>query len=216
MVQSWTTLAALLALCMALPVLAQSVALSGMMGQRALLVVDGQPPKSVAPGEQHMGVKLLSSGDGEAVVEIAGRRYTLRLGEAPVSVGSRRDEGNGSRIVLSVGSGGHFVTGGQINGRQARLMVDTGASVVVLSAATATDIGLDYQRGTRLRMATANGTVNAWSLRLDSVRIGDVTVFGVDAVVSPEPMPYVLLGNSYLSRFQMTRDNEQLLLTRRF
>ena len=199
-----------------LPALGQSVALGGLMGERALLVVDGKPPRSVAPGEQHLGVKLLSTGNGEAVVEIAGRRHTLRLGEAPVSVGAQRDDGKGSRIVLSASSGGHFVTGGQINGKQVRLLVDTGASMVALSAAVATELGIDYQRGTRVRLGTANGTISAWNVKLDSVRIGEVTVFGIDAVVLPEAMPYVLLGNSYLGRFQMTRDNDQLLLSRRY
>ena len=53
-------------------------------------------------------------------------------------------------------------------------------------------------------------------MKLASVRIGDVEVYDVDAVVSPQPMPYVLLGNSFLTRFQMKRDNDQMVLERRF
>lgn len=193
-----------------------SVALSGMMGQRALLVVDGKAPKSVAPGESHLGVKVVSVGDGQAVVEIGGKRHSVRLGEAPVSVGSSRHEGGGTRIVLTAGSGGHFIASGQINGQTARLMVDTGASLVVISAREAEQIGIPYKNGQQARMSTANGVVTGWLLKLDSVRVGDVTVFGVDAVVSPEPMPFVLLGNSFLGRFQMNRENDQLTLNRRF
>jgi aspartyl protease family protein len=48
------------------------------------------------------------------------------------------------------------------------------------------------------------------------VRVGDVMVSGVDAVVTPVGMPYVLLGNSFLSRFQMNRNNDQMVLERRF
>ena len=47
---------------------------------------------------------------------------------------------------------------------------------------------------------------------LTSVRIGDVQVYNVDAVVSPAPMPYVLLGNSFLDRFQMQRENDVMTL----
>ena len=65
-------------------------------------------------------------------------------------------------------------------------------------------------------MSTANGVVAAWKVRLDSVRIGDVEVHGVDAVVAPHAMPYILLGNSFLTRFQMRRDNDQLVLERRY
>ncbi len=198
------------------PSFGQSVALAGLMGQRALLVVDGQAPKSVSPGESHLGVKLVSVGDGQAVVEIKDKRHSLRLGEAPLSVGTSRDEGKGARIVLKAGSGGHFITEGQINGKSARLMVDTGASLVALSAAEAEQLGLDYKKGQRASMSTANGVVMGWILKLDSVRIGDITVHGVDAVVTPQSMPYILLGNSFLGRFQMNKENDQLTLSRRF
>ncbi len=201
---------------LATPSLAQTVALSGLMGQRALLVVDGTSPKGVAPGESHLGVKLVSVGEGHAVVDIAGKRQTLRLGEAPVSLGSRSGEAENSRIVLTASGGGHFVASGQINGQTARMLIDTGASVVVISAATATQLSLNFRNEPQLRISTANGSVLAWQLRLDSIRLGGVTVFGVDSVISPEPMPYVLLGNSFLGRFQMTRENDQLTLSRRF
>ena len=36
------------------------------------------------------------------------------------------------------------------------------------------------------------------------------------AVVLPQPMPYVLLGNTFLNRFQMQRTNDQLTLDKRF
>ena len=64
-------------------------------------------------------------------------------------------------------------------------------------------------------MNTANGVAQGWRLKLDSVRIGDVEVFGVEAIVTPQAMPYVLLGNSFLTSFQMTRNNEQMVLEKR-
>jgi aspartyl protease family protein len=48
------------------------------------------------------------------------------------------------------------------------------------------------------------------------VKVGDVMVRNVEAVVTPQSMPYVLLGNSFLTRFQMQRSNDQLTLDRRF
>jgi aspartyl protease family protein len=63
---------------------------------------------------------------------------------------------------------------------------------------------------------TANGLAQGWRVKLASVRIGDVEVYEVDAVVTPQGMPFVLLGNSYLNRFQMRRDNDQMVLERRY
>jgi aspartyl protease family protein len=48
------------------------------------------------------------------------------------------------------------------------------------------------------------------------VRVGDVEAYEVDAVVVPHSMPHMLLGNSFLNRFQMKRDNDQMVLERRY
>lgn len=212
------TIAALLAaLATAAAAQTQSVALQGMLGNRALLIVGNAAPKSVAPGETHMGVKVISTLGDQAVVEIDGRRHTLRVGDAPASVGGAGGAApRGSRIVITAGSRGHFLTQGSINGRAVQFLVDTGASGVGLSTADAERIGLNYRNGMPIRISTANGVVPGWIIRLDSVRIGDVEVHGVEASVSPGAMPYVLLGNSFLTRFQMRRENDVLTLERRY
>jgi aspartyl protease family protein len=94
--------------------------------------------------------------------------------------------------------------------------VDTGASVVSLSADDARRMGIDYTRGEPVQMSTANGVIPAWRLTLASVKVGEVMVYNVDSVVSSGAMPFVLLGNSFLSRFQMTRSNDQMVLEKRF
>lgn len=196
---------------------AQTVVLSGVLGGKALLVVDGAPPKSVAAGETHRGVKLLSAQGNQAEVEINGKRQTLRLGDGPVSAEpSATEAGDRRRIVLHAGSNGHFRTPGQINGKTVNFIVDTGASVVSMSITDADAIGLPYKSGQTVQVSTANGVTVGWRTRLATVRLGSVDVYDVEALVTPAPMPYVLLGNSYLTRFQMTRMNDQLVLEQRY
>lgn len=197
---------------------AQAVALSGMLGDKALIIVDGGAPKSVAPGASHQGVKVVSTQGDAAVIEIAGRRHTMRVGDAPARVGdsSSKDNSGGNKIVLTAGSGGHFLAQGQINGRAVQLLVDTGATLVSMSASDAERMGLAYKSGEPVRMSTANGVTPGWRVKLSTVRVGDVTAHEVDAIVSMGAMPYVLLGNSFLSRFQMTRTNDQMVLEKRY
>lgn len=194
---------------------AQSVALQGMLGSRALLLIDGGAPRSLAVGDSAQGVKLVSVGADSAVVEIAGKRVALRLGESPASLGERGQASSG-RISLPADGGGHFMGSGSINGRPVQFLVDTGASTVALSVADAERIGLAFREGPSVRIGTANGLAQGWRVKLASVRIGDVEVYDVDAVVTPQGMPFVLLGNSYLNRFQMRRDNDQMVLERRY
>ena len=210
-----------LALGLALPfltsaALAQSVALSGMLGNKALLMVGTSAPHSVAPGDTYQGVKVVSTSGDQAVVEIQGRRQTLRVGDAPVSFGGRGGKVSSGTITIAASSDGHFSTPGSINGRPVQFMVDTGASVIGMSVSEAERVGLNYKAGQVVRMGTANGVTQGWRVRLDSVRVGDVEVSGVDAVVMPQPMTYVLLGNSFLARFQMQRDNDMMTLQRRY
>ena len=110
--------------------MAQSVALQGMLGSKALLIVDGSAPKTVGVGETHLGVKVLATSGDQATLEINGKRHTLRVGDAPASVGKGSASPRGSKIVLTAGSGGHFLTQGAINGRAVQFMVDTGATSV--------------------------------------------------------------------------------------
>ncbi|WP_418145782.1 TIGR02281 family clan AA aspartic protease [Variovorax paradoxus] len=194
---------------------AGSVMLTGTIGSRAILIVNGAPPKTVAVGETFQGVKLVSLQAEQAVVELDGKRVNLRM-DTPVSIGGGGGTGGGSRIVLPADSRGHFMTQGAINGRPVTFMLDTGATSIALSADDAQRIGLDYSKGQRIQMSTANGVSSGYKLRLQSVRVGDVEVYDIDAIVSPQPMPFVLLGNSFINRFSMRRDADQMVLEKRY
>lgn len=196
--------------------MAQSVAMTGSMGSKALLVIDGGAPRALAAGESAQGVKVVKVTSSDALVEIAGKRQTVMLGAAPVSLGGAGGGANGSQILLTAGQGGHFYANGSINGRNVNFLVDTGATTIALGQAEAERIGLAYLHGRRIPVGTANGTTVGYLVKLDSVRINDVEIYNVDAIVQPAPMPYVLLGNSFLGRFQMKRENDLLTLDKRF
>jgi len=195
---------------------AQSVALSGVSDSKALLTVDSGAPRFLSPGQTHQGVKLVSVDGQTATVEIDGKKQTLRVGEAPVSLGgSGAPNGGGSRIVLTADGRGHFMPQGQINGRSVQFMVDTGATVVAIGEPEARRINIPYKKGRQVMMNTANGTAIGWEVKLDSLRLGDMVSYNITAVITPQAMPFVLLGNSYLTRFQMSRTNDQMTLEKR-
>ena len=193
----------------------QRVALSGVMGSKGLLVFDGAAPKLLAAGESHAGVKLISVSGDQAVLEIGGKRANLRVGDAPVSLGGGASAVVGNKITLPMGSGGHFMANGTINGRAIQFMVDTGATTIALGVNDAQRMGIDYQKGQPVRMSTANGTAQGWRVVLNSVRVGEVEIYDVEAVVGPN-MPFALLGNSFLSRFSMNRTSDVMVLERRY
>jgi aspartyl protease family protein len=148
-------------------------------------------------------------------VEAGGKSHTLRLGGAAVVAGDPGGSSSGSRIVLPVGSGGHYAGLATINGHPTQFVIDTGATTVAMSADMANALGLDPKSSTIAAAMTANGAVAVRTLTLDSIRVGDVTVYNVQAMVMPQAMPVVLLGNSFLSHFQMHNDSNSLVLEKK-
>ena len=104
--------------------------------------------------------------------------------------------------MVSADLRGHFVVHPTLDGKRVRMLVDTGASFVALSHEDARLAGIsvsprDYTR----RVATANGIVEAAPVRLAEVKIGDISVRSVEALVLPPgKLGTSLLGMSFLKR----------------
>ncbi|MPN07317.1 hypothetical protein SDC9_154583 [bioreactor metagenome] len=124
-------------------------------------------------------------------------------------------QGGRQRLVLKADARGHFMNAGLINGKVMQYMIDTGATMVAFSQAEARRMGVSFENGKPVMIGTGNGNVKAHRIVLESVRAGDIELRNVDAVVVPQPMPYVLLGNSFLNAFQMTRTNDEMVLEKK-
>ncbi len=191
------------------------VGVIGLFPGKAVVVIDGGAPRVLAVGQKPVeGVTLISSDRESATLVIDGRKRTLRIGQhqsGPAASSSRQS------ATLTADPRGHFVVDGQINGGAVRFLVDTGATAVSLSSADATRLGIDYRKGQPGFMGTANGTVVAYRVKLDTVRVGDIVANNVDAaVLEGNPMQFVLLGMSFLNRMEMKREGQTMVLIRRF
>jgi aspartyl protease family protein len=184
---------------------------------KAVVSINGGKPRALTEGQvTPEGVKLISASSTSATFEVGGQRQTLAPGEG-AAVATTAFSAGGDRVTLAADSRGHFVTTGLVNGTSLRFLVDTGASSIVLSSADARRIGVNYLAGTRSFTQTANGTVQVYNVKLDTVRVGDITVNNVDAsVIEGDKLPIALLGMSFLNRMEMRRDNSSLTLIRRY
>ena len=206
------TLAAL-GFLLSLSASAQEVGLAGIIGSKALLMINGAPPRSVPQGSTVDGVKVVAVQGDQVIIEIGGRKRPLRVGQHAVGV---IPEGGADKLVLNADSQGHFFTTGVINGVSVRFLVDTGASMISLGASDARRMGLDFNRGQKGLSQTANGQVVVSKIQLDNVRVGSVTLHQVDAVIHQTDMPIALLGMSFLNRMEMLRDGNTMTLKKRF
>jgi aspartyl protease family protein len=206
--------AALLGLLFAFPATwAADISVVGLFPGKAVLVVDGGSPKTYAAGSAvTAGVRLLAVDRAGATLDNNGRREVLALG----SHVNRQAPAAQAGAVLQADERGHFFAQGMVNGSPLRMLVDTGASLIALPAADALRMGINYRKGQQGMVSTANGVAPAFRVRLDTVRIGDLELNQVDALVQEQGLPIALLGMSFLNRTEMRRSGDQMTLVRRY
>jgi aspartyl protease family protein len=200
--------------CLSQPAaLAVDVGLAGVMAAKAMVTINGGAPQSLGIGQAVDGVRLVSIQGDQAVFEVDGKKRPLRVGQH--AVGSASGDGGG-KVILTADGQGHFYTIGTINGVSVKFLVDTGATMISLGAGDARRLGLDGNQGERGITQTANGQAIVSRIKLDTVRVGEITLHNVDALIHQNEMPIALLGMSFLNRMEMQRDGSSMTLKKRF
>lgn len=207
-------------LCAATPLGAADIGVTALFGGKAQISVNGGKPRMLAAGETSPeGVKLISADSSAAVIEYQGKRRTLAPGAGAriASAETPSSGGAGSSVTLTADSRGHYQTLGQVNGGTVQFLVDTGATSIALSSSEARRLGINYLGGERGYTQTANGRALAYKVKLDTVKVGDITLHAVEAVVlEGDGLKIALLGMSFLNRTEMKRDGQALTLIRRY
>jgi aspartyl protease family protein len=139
-------------------------------------------------------------------------RYAMHVGVAPGPVASAvrasaqapAEAANARSLIVPRDARGHFEVDGRVDGRRLSFMIDTGASVIALTASDAARLGIHpAAREFVAEVKTANGIVRAAPLQLDMVEVGDLVVRDVAALVLPDKaLSDNLLGLSFLSRLR--------------
>jgi clan AA aspartic protease (TIGR02281 family) len=95
-----------------------------------------------------------------------------------------------------------------VNRAGATLVLDTGASFVILKDSFARKAGIDLDEGTSVRMWTANGVVDGKRGRASTIQLRSLKATGVPVIVEAASAAAYpadgLLGLSFLSRFDVT------------
>lgn len=188
----------------------------GLFSNKALVMINGGSPKSMRAGQTVNGVKLISANSNAATFVIEGKRKVLKMGQAASVGGSISSGGINSPVSLYADSRGHFFGSLKINGTSLKYLVDTGATTVALNSGDAKYAKIDYKNGRKVRMSTANGVVSAYSVMLNTLKIGTIILHNVEATVleggSP---PVVLLGMSAQNKLRIKRENSIMTLTKK-
>lgn len=194
---------------------AADISLFALFKDKAILHIDGTRRVLSIGTESPEGVRLVSTDTQaeEAVVELKGKRETLRLG----MVFSAFQGAGRESVTLFSDTNGFFHAEGAINGAAVTFLVDTGASSIAINSATARRAGIDYTKGRAGTARTASGYTRMYSIKLDTVKVGEIVLRNVEAGVIDGPQPETpLLGMSFLGALEMKREGNRMELTRRY
>lgn len=186
----------------------------GLFPGAAIVVVDGRQMMlkvgRTAPG----GVKLLSTNGTRAVLRVDGQVREFSLSRQQISGGYKKTD---KVARLPRNEDGHYYVKALVNGRPAKMVIDTGASAIGMSALHAKELGIEYKNGKPIRISTAGGKVDGFLVQLKSVSIGGLTVRNVSAAIHEGNFPRViLLGMSFLRKVKMRDENNVLYLEAKY
>lgn len=212
---------------------AQSVALQGVLGNKALVSLNQTSPGMMSVNQTSQGVTLLA---------VEGQTATFKIGVQPsfkLKVGQKGGDGKPppsvaatvahisathspanpppsvSRVTLRAGADGHYKADGLINNQQVKFLLDTGASTIAMSPNDARRLGINYLSGQKSQGRTASGTVDAYLVTLPQVSVEGITLTNIDAAVVDSNFTEndsMLLGMSFLSKLKITFDQQSMVL----
>jgi len=193
----------------------EEVVVMALFKDRAVVVIDGTQRMLTAGETSPEGVMLVAADSEAAVLDINGERSSYTLGShiggvyaAPALV----------EVQLWPNRGGMYLTSGVINGIAVDFLVDTGATLVAMNSGQAKRLGVDYRlNGKPAQVSTASGISPAFHVELETVKVGDVQLRNIGAVVIEGNYPEkVLLGMSFLGRLEMRREGNLMVLRKKF
>jgi len=194
---------------------ATDVRVVGLFKDRAVLQIDGRQCILGVGQTSPEGVRLLAADSDAAILEVDGQEIQ---GTLDGRVNTRKKTPASQEVQIWRNSMGMYATVGSINGLPVSLIVDTGATQVAMNAAAARRLGIDYRVvGTPAAITTASRVERAWSVTLETVKVGNILLRNVQGVVLEGEQPeQVLLGMSYLGRLEISNDGQVMTLHKRY
>ena len=187
------------------------IQVEALLPDTAVLKIDGQR-KTLRVGQSYGGVTLLASYSRTATLEVNGQQMIVGISR---HIGSNYQGPQEQVVTIARDAMLQYQTSASINGRSVRVLVDTGANVVAMSAVQARALGIDYSAGIPSKVETASGLISAHMITLRSVTVGGIKVENVRASVVEGDFPAtVLLGMTYLQHVKMQENNGVLSLSR--
>jgi len=185
---------------------------TSVAGNRVVININGLN-KILSRGQTSKnGVKVLSFNRNEVIVRVHGKRYLYKK-KSKKGIALEDEVTIPISNVPAYGISGYYVSG-FINGKKVGFLVDTGATDVALSLEDAKRLNIRLHKKDRIDVRLAGGIKGeGWLTTLDSVRLGDIEIKNVTAIViKSRQSSFVLLGMSFLKQLEISQSKDKMIL----
>jgi len=190
---------------------APHIEVEALFPNAAVITVAGQR-KMMRVGDTFQGVTLLASYSRTATLVYEGEEMVLGISRR---IGTNYQEPQDTSVKITRNTNLQYRTTARINGRNAEVLVDTGANIVAMNSTHARNLGVDSSTGKASQVETASGVVSARLVTLRSVSVGGIRVQNVQASVIEGTFPAtILLGMTFLQHVDIQEEDGVLSLTR--
>ena len=206
------------ALCMLIAsasAVAVDVRVVGLFQDRAVITIDGRQRVLSVGQTSPEGIRLVSADSESALLEVEGQQIRASLDSR---VSASKKARTVSEVRIQRDRSGMYFTVGSINALPVNFLVDTGATQIAMNGAHARRLGIDYRVvGEPAVVTTASGVERAWAVRLDTVRVGEIELRNIPAMVLDGAQPEtILLGMSFLGKLQISNEGQLMTLRQKY
>jgi aspartyl protease family protein len=192
---------------------ATEVVAEGLLPGMAVLRIDGERV-TLRPGQREGAVRLIEVSAQEALIELDGQQQRIAISQRVESSYSSPETRS---VTIARNQNLQYLTNAQINGRQVRVLVDTGANSVAINTEQARALGIRDDDGEAAQVQTASDVLVARRVQLRSVVVGGIEARAVDAtVLEGDQPPVILLGMSFLRHVELEERDGILTLRGRW
>jgi aspartyl protease family protein len=179
----------------------------GIRSGAAWINVNGRLAKLTPGMTSKEGIKLLTANKKSITVIVDGNRYNYDKGDKKGTLLENEV------VLMHDPVNGSYYSKGSINGKPAIFLVDTGATFIALNKNDAKQLGIKLG-DKKIKVSTATKDENAYLVTLKSVKVGDIELKDIAAVVmNHKSSPNIpLLGMSFLDKVEISQTEDQMSL----
>ena len=183
-----------------------------LAGNKVVIKVNGSN-RILAQGQTSKeGIKVISFNRNEVLLRVHGKRYRYKK-RSKKGIALEDEVTIPFTDVPEIGVSGYYASG-FINGKKTSFHIDTGATDVALTLKDAKRLNIRLQKKDRIDVGLAGGIKReGWRTTLDSVRLGDIEIKNVSAIVIKSRQNVnVLLGMSFLKELEISQSKDKMIL----